>query len=209
MYKLLSSKVLLFAILIISFFGMNLGKVNSQVYCDPGFTPGNTVVIIGGCTYNVNFCYKCGPTSNQWGGTQFYIRDWTPLGPCSNPLPTAQQISDAFQNQQMKNFCTYEPCCETPPCYDGVKAEVLVPLCIRKRNDAGVITIEECPGNTSYCRERASACIDANGNLKYYRVSAYYDIIGGEPDCPTGIPQEPQVPGSYSSCYQAKTVCTP
>lgn len=205
----ISNKILLITIFLMCFFGMNLGKVNSQVYCDPGYTPGSTVVIIGGCTYNVNFCYKCGPTGNQWGGTQFYIRDWSPIGPCSNPTPpTAQQISDAFQNQQMKNFCTYRPCCEEwEDC--RVRIEVLVPLCIRKRNVSGVIGIEECPGNTSYCRERAEVCIGTDGKLVITKTAAYYDITGGSPSCDTGVPEDPQISGSYSSCFQAKTVCTP
>jgi hypothetical protein len=205
--NIISNRILLFAILLISFFGMNLGKVNSQVYCDPGFTPGSTVVIIGGCTYNFNFCYKCGPTGNQWGGTQYYIRDYSPLGPCSNPLPTTQQIVDAFKNQQMKNFCTYQPCCEEwENC--TVRIEVLAPLCIRKRNIAGVIGIEECPGNTSYCRERAEVCIGPDGNLVFITTAGYYDIIGGSPSCPTEVEPDPGY-NRVSNCYQAVTICTP
>ena len=55
------NKVLLFVILLISFFGLNLEEGKAE--CPTGFTFTNMILNVNGCLYSVPVCYKCAPTA--------------------------------------------------------------------------------------------------------------------------------------------------
>ncbi len=160
-------KIAIIAILLISFFGMNLEEGKGQ--CPVGFTPGNVNILVGGCVINLNICYKCSPSNAS--ASQFYINSWTPIGPCS-PLPTAEQIRTAFMQQSLSNLCTIKPCCldccYDPPCYDDMmKVEVFIPICWELYNTGSQIIRQVCSSNPAYCSKRFAVCVDSEGNVTY------------------------------------------
>ncbi len=109
-----SQKILLIAILIISFFGMNLQEGKGQAPCGSGFTFNTFRININGCEYDYAFCYQCQPIALY----PFSIVDFGNITPVD--IACAQSLSDAevlkLLRIEILKYSYLTLLCEIRPC---------------------------------------------------------------------------------------------
>ena len=54
--NIISNRILFIAVLLISFFGMNLEEGIGQISCPTGYTATTRTLSIGGCDYEIALC---------------------------------------------------------------------------------------------------------------------------------------------------------
>lgn len=213
MYKLLSSKVLLFAILVISFFGMNLEEGKGQVPCPPGTTeislPPNPPIIVnvGGCLIKATYCVSCSPTSN--GPTYVALHSWVPLDQnCydANGL-NAKMVHDSLNAWPFAAPANLNRICNNGlvPCEEGLM-DILVweTICWQFVLVNGVKWAINCDMVDNYCSKYVRICYDSQTQT-LVKISETPPSISGYPTCTvTYDDAEEEVLTSqnpYSSCF--------
>jgi hypothetical protein len=106
MSKNITQKIAIIAILLISFFGMNLEEGKGQ--CLPGFVPVNVTIMVNGCQVNADICVKCAP--HALVAAEIHIKQWGKvIDTCTfSPTLTISEELNAVKNaiiqQRLKDY---------------------------------------------------------------------------------------------------------
>ncbi len=202
----ITNKIAIIAILLISFFGMNLEEGKGQNPCPTGYSSYIWTEVIGGCSYQIEVCYLCSPTS---GGTQhFYINNVIKLDvSCSGTMNMVQVMN--YLNTKIASVAfIYARCTGIGPCEEGgTEIQILTPICWTKKlvtigSQTGVY-YTSCFWDESYCSENWKYCYNSLTGL--FETILVWRVISGDPACG----EEPTtVSYNWSDCFYLKTNCT-
>jgi hypothetical protein len=208
MTKIFSQKIAIIAILLISFFGMNLEEGKGQDPCDVGYTYGTTTITINGCDYLIKVCYICSPIGEYDIEMKFlgYVK---PVGCVPSP-----PISDADLYIQLKakakeyvlEICGITPC-DTHEDYQ-TKMLFIEYICWEMTQDSyGNLHINSCNLNQT-CEVIYRVCRNLSTNTISWTpiVSTY---IGPNTLCPKlSLPPTNNV-FPINGCYMLDNSCFP
>ncbi len=215
MSKNITNKIAIIAILLISFFGMNLEEGKGQ--CPTGFTPTSVTINIHGCDYIVDLCYRCSIMGGIPGTVQTIGFMRVPTSPPCIPSPaiSAQQalqfIETYVQSAAFYNTYLCTPTITVPPCpaqsrqleyfyHNCWKAELISYFGVES------LYYHVCEPEV-YCHEVYTLCYDAPNNTNRKTVVSLTQV--GTPSC-TLSPAEvtmPTVVGQFSECFKLVTPC--
>lgn len=208
--NIISNRILFIAVLLISFFRMNLEEGNSA--CPTGFTPANVTVMVNGCQVNVDLCVKCAP--HALVAAEIRLVSWVKLDTNCNYSPsltTAQEmiaVKNAIIQQRLLNLCSISPCCpkepQDPPCYN-MKIEFYLPLCIQKTWDNGRIIRHTCITKDGHCISTRYVCVDTNGQL--VSGADTYTVVGNYNCEENSEPADPTKGDPVTACFKIETPC--
>lgn len=193
--KYFSQKIAIIAILLISFFGMNLKQSEAQPPCPTGYTSGVFQTFVDGCWYEITLCYKCSAVSHIPSEVMLY--SYRPLSVNCIPTKTDAEIMELLRQKGVTFFlstCVPTPCGETPIFY-FVENE----YACWKRTGANNEIVEPCTSN-AICQTLKSAC---RNNNDLQTTTYYSDWQNTEPDCGSITNEIPQ----NGSCVRLKTLC--
>ncbi|MFY8161371.1 MAG: hypothetical protein ACOVNU_08565 [Candidatus Kapaibacteriota bacterium] len=214
--NIISNRILLIAVLLISVFGMNLEEGKGQ--CPPGYSSVTKTYWVNGCEFQVDLCYTC-PIS---GGDNWIIL--SPTNPIrkvntscatSPTLTTQQVIEQLMQNigtpNEFEQLCELQPCDGTPP-IPPKNTRIKQPICWKVKkislpNNQLQIVYEPCD-DEAYCLTVYERCIDLVSNPPRILSNVTYTIYGN-PECEfvEYDPINTIGPGQTSSCFRVVTNC--
>ncbi|MFY8161893.1 MAG: hypothetical protein ACOVNU_11230, partial [Candidatus Kapaibacteriota bacterium] len=202
--------IAIIAILLISFFGMNLEEGKGQ--CLPGFVPVNVTIMVNGCQVNADICVKCAP--HALVAAEIHIKQWGKvIDTCTfSPTLTISEELNAVKNaiiqQRLKDICSISPCCpkepQDPPCYD-LKVEFYLPLCIQKTWSNGKIIRQTCSTKDGHCKSIKYVCLDNEGNL--VTGTETYEESGNANCQLNSEPVDPTKNNPVTQCFKIQTPC--
>lgn len=197
-----SQKLLLFAILIISFFGMNLEEGKAQPPCQTGFTSITLPVTVDGCVYEVRICYKCSVVMGN--PSEVYLYSYRPVDPNCIQTKTDEEIMNLLTEEALTKLALE---CRPKPCDQLPKMRYIVNqyACWKRLADKTVVACE----TNAVCQSLYEACIDNQGTVRT-KISSVWQF-GFEPTCswppiPGRIP-EVQPGQTETDCFRLKTQC--
>lgn len=197
-----SQKLLLVAILLISFFGMNLEEGNGQPPCPAyvtGWTQNIVTFVVNGCAYRVYICYKCSPTSSA--PTEFSVAQIEPIDPNCVQSWSDHKVYTAIYNLGLSfviSTCQILPC--TSNINEGSYISSYQPLCWTKLSDGTLAACGEklCQMNYRVCR---------NGDGTITRTLIGQSVVGSGTECTTVIGIYDNVP--LGGCVRFIDFCNP
>jgi hypothetical protein len=109
-----SNKILLIAILFISFFGMNLVEGKGQDPCAPdvGYTYATQIININGCNYTIKVCYICSPVG-EYDIKMKYLGYIKSVGCVPSPPISDVDLNNILREKAKEfvlNTCGVTPC---------------------------------------------------------------------------------------------------
>lgn len=202
-----SSKVLLFAILIISFFGMNLNKSEAQPPCPTGFTLRVMTFNINGCNYTAQVCYKCAPIALD-ATIVNPITTFSKVDTNCAPSPTLTDAEILAEiNIGVMNRIYLAQLCEIKPCGVDPKVRMLFAKYACWKNGSIQGKYDACTSEP-YCETMYEACVD-NGvspPIISWTIVGTPTWVGGAPSCP--LPPSGIIPNlPNSTCYLLNGTC--
>ncbi len=208
MFKIFSKKIAVIAILLISFFGMNLEEGKAQ--CPTGYSFTNMVININGCLYGVPVCYKCAPTALD-ATIVDTIKTFTKLDSNCTPSPSITDSALVLAiNEEVANRIYYSQLCEVRPCGQMPRTTMLFReyACWEMyRDNNGNVHYQACTSG-AVCETLKSPCF--NGTNIVWTILSRNWMNDDEPECeyPSGgnipIPDEWD---ASSGCYRLGTSC--
>jgi hypothetical protein len=177
--NIISNRILLFAILLNSFFGMNLKQ--SEAQCPTGFSSTIRTITISGCQYTVEFCYKCDPTQNK---QEIYIKGFTKVDPnCSNGLNNRDVLIQLNGWLQIANNIK-TICLNILPCEEGVlEVTIYEPVCWKYIKQGSELWLRSDTGcGDAFCFQVFEFCYDSVLD-EYRKTSTLGPNLAGTPSC--------------------------
>ncbi len=209
MFKMFTQKIAIIAILLISFFGMNLENGKAQAPCASGYTSISYNILINGCYYSALFCYKCSPiayVATEVQGPLVYYK----LNPNCNPNPalTDQEILDKLKEKGRELIWAQ---CEIRPCDEEPKSLMLFKeyACYEKSFVGSNTVISACL-NSAYCETLYEACNNGSSIVWTVVSTTFYNNSDPQYDCnpnvngyfPSIVP-----PSTSTGCIRFNTKC--
>jgi hypothetical protein len=181
MSKNITNKIAIIAILLISFFGMNLEESKGQNPCPTGFSTDSLRINAGGCEYDIWVCYECNPTNGQ---SAVFIRHYAEVDTnCSGGLTEQQKLNNI--NNWLKNPNNNRQFCDKtlPPCgVSTMQVAIYEPICWYYVYLAGRVYTAICLENEAYCLTVYEYCYNPL-TLQITTTISYGPSISGFPNC--------------------------
>ena len=198
--NIISNRILFIAVLLISFFGMNLEEGKAQAPCASGYTLVVDTLYIDGCHYEIKFCYKCGLTGPDSEATLYSYRPLSPF--CVQTMSDEELFAEMnlYMIQFLKDNCEIRPC-STPP-----KTKFFINQfgCWKKLSDRTVVACE----TGGMCVTVYEVCW--NGSTLEQTTLGSSWLAGYEPTCnwlpSTGFPTITP-PATETPCLRINTNC--
>lgn len=198
----ISHKILLIAILLISFFGMNLEEGKGQDPCQTGFTSIVLPVTVDGCVYEIRICYKCSVVMGN--PSEVYLYSYRPVDPNCIQTLTDEEIMNLLVEEALIKLALE---CRPKPCDQLPKMRYIVNQygCWKRLADRTVVACE----TDAICQSLYEACVDNQGTVRT-KISSVWQF-GFEPTC-----SWPVIPGMFpvivppateTPCVRFKTQC--
>jgi hypothetical protein len=189
------------------FFYIGIASALAIPSCPEGSTPLTNVQLnIGGCTYIVELCFKCGDAMNAgWVSIWSYTKKIQTCDP--GPGWTEEQILNEIKNQVSgEPFIRAQCGGNIPPCPDGIQFMVLTPDCWRKYYLPGWGIVNEPCLNFDFITCSFRICW-LNGS---YVKQDVYTSHPSNYSCPAlqeyQVP-DPTIPGETSDCFSVIVPC--
>ena len=198
MPKNIINRIAIFAILLVSYFGMNLEEGKGKAPCETGFTFTNMIINVNGCLYSVPVCYKCSPTALTATIVKLGAGPITPLDTnCTQTWDYEFIFADIMQ--QVRNRIYLSELCEVKPCILNPKVRMLfvVYSCWEKLSNQSIVA---CTSD-AYCETLYEAC--NNGSTIVWNTIS--GNLVGTPLCPS-MPTPPNLPKG-GGCYLLNPNC--
>jgi hypothetical protein len=195
MSKNITQKIAIIAILLISFFGMNLEESKGQIIpCPAGFLSYPVSELIGGCWYEYEICYKCDPTGNE---QVMYLNYVHKLDLSCTGTMNMNQVINYITNKMKSPAFVSSLCTGIAPCSEpSLEVIVHIPICWTKTKIGTGVFYTYCFWDASYCVEQWKMCYDPI--LDRVVSILVYKGISGDPACST----EPPTPNTgWSDCF--------
>lgn len=179
MSKNISQKIAIIAILLISFFGMNLEE--GKAACPAGYNMTIRTITISGCQYKLEICYQCSPTQNT---QKIYLNGYSKVDQsCVNTLndfQVLQQINGWLQ--QTANIASI--CTNIIPCGEGaLELYLYEPVCWKYVKQDSELWIRHDDGcGDAFCYEEFTFCYNTQTN-SLVKTFVFGPAMIGTPSC--------------------------
>ncbi|MEI6089228.1 MAG: hypothetical protein WCR42_02140 [bacterium] len=197
-----------FWLIIAVLFSIILFTNKTKAECPENLDSMGETIIINGCPYVVEICYKCAVTS---GTSIAKLGGWRKANNCEQSWTTEEVLEAINQKLQdidfiMENICPFVLPCSFFP-LNQWNYEYIENMCWKKTNEGnGFIYYSECSGQSQYCYTQWRICWDELTS-EPSKTLIYGPVLIGNNTCPLGPePEDPEV-NETSDCFALSDGC--
>jgi len=203
-------RIILSIIVMLSFFILTN---KTMATCPDGLRQRTNQIMINGCLYDVDICYKC---LNVDGIARVMVNGITKVDPnCNQSWNWNQVIQGVFNVVFGPNYIRDHVCTDLPPCAippnppTGIPQWFSRPVCwFKLKINPSTIKVFPCDG-TSHCIEKWLICWDTQLGIEQ-RTRTEGPVLDFPSTCPIGPePPDPVNVGELSECFTVSTPCNP
>jgi hypothetical protein len=178
--------------------------------CPEGFTQTTKEILINGCLYKVEICYKCAGVSTD---QTIKLNGFGKLDSNCIQSWTTQQVAQAIYstitdpNYFRQNLCAGAPPCSNPQA-NGLHVWCEEPVCWQKeRATKTFYWYHPCITSSCYCVTQYLVCWDpVSGVAMHTPIGSSY-LEGDNCDCPIIEPPDPIYYNFPTTCFKIITDC--
>jgi hypothetical protein len=178
--------------------------------CPDGLSQRTNRIMINGCAYDVDICYKCITLD---GIVRVMVNGIIKVDPnCNQSWTWNQVIQGVFNIVYGPNYIRDYVCNSLPPCTDpptGIPQWFSKPLCwFKLKVDQSRVKLFACEGSSS-CITKWLICWDTQLGREQ-RTLVEGPVLDFPSTCPIGPePPDPVNIGEFSECFTVSTPCNP